>query len=164
MSISASKITTQLEWTDLRLAEETLKQIRQLQIRPGYKALFYGPAGVGKKLTTILLAKTAGIDVYRVDVSALLSKYSAETEKHLDRIFTEAASHKWMLFFDEADALFGKRTDIKDAHDKYANQAINALLQRMEDFPGALILATHTKQNTDHGFVRKLTNIVSFIK
>ena len=97
-------------------------------------------------MTASLLGKTTGRDVYRIDLSTVVSKYIGETEKNLSRIFDQAQSKGWILFFDEADALFGKRTKVEDAHDKYANQEVSYLLQRIEDFDGIIILASNMKQ------------------
>ena len=154
MDFPAKRITTNLEWSDLVLDPYTSQQLNEIKIwleyssqlmndwemkkwlKPGYKALFYGPPGTGKTLTAGLLGKLANVDVYRVDLSMVISKYIGETEKNLEKVFTKAEHKNWVLFFDEADALFGKRTSISDAHDKYANQEIAYLLQRLEDYNG----------------------------
>src|SRR5690606_11585436 len=127
--------------------------MRQL-IKPGYRTLFYGPPGTGKTLTAMLLGKEFQRNVFRIDLSQVVSKYIGETEKNLEKIFQRAANKEWILFFDEADALFGKRTSVKDAHDRYANQEVSYLLQRVEDFPGLVILASNYKNNIDKAFVR----------
>lgn len=176
----AKLITTRLEWQDLVLEKSVWKQIADLQIwlnhgntliqewdlgkklRPGYRALFYGPPGSGKTMTASLLGKATGRDVYRIDLSTVVSKYIGETEKNLSRIFDQAQSKGWILFFDEADALFGKRTKVEDAHDKYANQEVSYLLQRIEDFDGIIILASNMKQNLDEAFVRRFESIIQF--
>jgi len=131
-------------------------------IKPGYRALFYGENGTGKTLAAALLGKDAGLDVYRIDLSMVLSEYIGETEKQLAGIFDEAATKKSILFFDEAEALFGKRTDVKDAHDRYANQEISYLLQRIEDYPGVVILATNMKGNIDDAFIRRFQSVIHF--
>ena len=154
----AKHITTQLEWTDLVLETNTLTQIEELlawiehgktlmedwglarKLRPGYRCLFYGPPGTGKTMTACLLGKATGRDVYKIDLSTVVSKYIGETEKNLGKLFDQAEHKNWILFFDEADALFGKRTDVSDAHDRYANQEVSYLLQRIEDFNGVVIL------------------------
>ena len=111
------------------------------KIKPGYRALFYGPPGTGKTLTASLLGKQFNKEVYRIDLSQVVSKYIGETEKNLEKVFSKAENKDWILFFDEADALFGKRSNVQNAHDKYANQEVSYLLQRVEDFPGLIILA-----------------------
>jgi hypothetical protein len=176
----AEYIETQMDWDDLVLHPNTLTQIREIEnwikhndtllndwgmkkkIKPGYRALFYGPPGTGKTLTATLLGKHTGKDVFRIDLSRVISKYIGETEKNLSRLFDKAESKNWILFFDEADALFGKRTDIRDAHDKYANQEVAYLLQRVEGYNGLVILASNQRANIDDAFVRRLQNIIQF--
>ncbi len=111
------------------------------RLKPGYKVLFHGPAGTGKTLTASLLGKFTNKPVYRIDLSTVVSKYIGETEKNLSNLFNKAAHKDWILFFDEADAIFGKRTNVRDAHDKYANQEVSYLLQRVELHPVLIILA-----------------------
>jgi SpoVK/Ycf46/Vps4 family AAA+-type ATPase len=132
------------------------------RLKPGYKALFHGPPGTGKTLTAGLFGKLANVDVYRVDLSMVISKYIGETEKNLEKVFTKAEHKNWILFFDEADALFGKRTSISDAHDKYANQEIAYLLQRLEDYNGLVILSSNMSSNVDEAFGRRLQSIIHF--
>jgi SpoVK/Ycf46/Vps4 family AAA+-type ATPase len=132
------------------------------RIKPGYRALFYGPPGTGKTLTASLLGKEFNKDVYRIDLSQVVSKYIGETEKNLEKIFQKAENKDWILFFDEADALFGKRSNVQSAHDKYANQEVSYLLQRVEDFPGLIILASNYKTNIDSAFVRRFNAIIHF--
>jgi SpoVK/Ycf46/Vps4 family AAA+-type ATPase len=132
------------------------------RIKPGYRALFYGPPGTGKTLTATLLGKYTDKDVFRIDLSRVVSKYIGETEKNLSRLFDKAENKNWILFFDEADALFGKRTDIRDAHDKYANQEVAYLLQRIEGYNGLVILATNQRSNIDEAFVRRFQTIIHF--
>ena len=159
----AEYIETKMDWDDLVLHPNTLNQIREIEnwikhndtllndwgmrkkIKPGYRALFYGPPGTGKTLTATLLGKHTGKDVFRIDLSRVVSKYIGETEKNLSRLFDKAENKNWILFFDEADALFGKRTDIRDAHDKYANQEVAYLLQRIESYNGLVILASNQR-------------------
>ncbi|RAJ80135.1 ATPase family protein associated with various cellular activities (AAA) [Chitinophaga dinghuensis] len=178
----ARRLTTNLEWTDLVVDEFTTKQLDELRIwlqhgqtlyqewgmsrtlKPGYKALFFGPPGTGKTLTAALLGKMFGLDVYRIDLSMVVSKYIGETEKNLEKVFARAENKNWILFFDEADALFGKRTNVSDAHDRYANQEISYLLQRLEDYPGLVILASNMRNNMDEAFVRRLQAIIHFPK
>jgi len=124
--------------------------------------LFYGPPGTGKTLTACLLGKSTGKDVYRVDLSMIVSKWVGETEKNLGRVFDMAENKDWILFFDEADALFGKRTDTKSSQERYANQEVAYLLQRTEDYPGTVILASNKKGNMDEAFIRRFQSIVYF--
>src|SRR5690349_7845574 len=169
-----------MDWDDLVLHPTTLSQIRDIQnwitfngkvmgewgmsrrIKPGYRALFYGPPGTGKTLTATLLGKHTQRDVFRIDLSRVVSKYIGETEQNLARLFDRAESKDWILFFDEADALFGKRTEIRDAHDKYANQQAAYLLQRIETFDGLVILATNFKNNIDEAFIRRFQSVIHF--
>jgi len=176
----AKNITTQMDWEDLILNPKTEQQIRDIRIwldhnesflkdwemekriKPGYRALFYGPPGTGKTLTATLLGKQFQKEVYRIDLSQVVSKYIGETEKNLEKVFNKAEHKDWILFFDEADALFGKRANVQSAHDKYANQEVSYLLQRVEDFPGLIILASNYKNNIDTAFVRRFNAIIHF--
>jgi len=176
----AKLVTTQMEWEDLVLNPKTEQPINDIRIwlhhnstfmldwnmarkiKPGYRALFYGPSGTGKTLTSTLLGKQFEKDVYRIDLSQVVSKYIGETEKNLEKIFTKAQNRDWILFFDEADALFGKRSNVQNAHDKYANQEVSYLLQRVEDFPGLIILASNFKGNIDQAFLRRFNSIIHF--
>lgn len=176
----AEHIETDIEWEDLVLHPQTLRQIHEIEhwithhdtllhewgmkkrVKPGYRALFYGPPGTGKTLTATLLGKYTGKDVFRIDLSRVISKYIGETEKNLSRLFDRAEHKNWILFFDEADALFGKRTDIRDAHDKYANQETAYLLQRIESYNGLVILATNQRTNIDDAFVRRFQSMIHF--
>ena len=176
----AKLVNTPLEWDDLVLPASTLQQIDDIKtwlqyhpqlmndwqmhrvLKPGYKAMFYGPPGTGKTLTAAMLGKSAGLDVYRIDLSMVVSKYIGETEKNLERVFAKAENKNWILFFDEADALFGKRTSISDAHDKYANQEVSYLLQRLEDYNGLVILSSNQRSNVDDAFARRLQSIIYF--
>jgi len=180
INFPAKLISTQLNWNDLVLEERTLSQIEEIKtwmkhgrtlmkdwgmekkLRPGYRCLFYGPPGTGKTMTACLLGKYIERDVYKIDLSMVVSKYIGETEKNLAKVFDQAETKEWILFFDEADALFGKRTNISDAHDKYANQEVSYLLQRIEDFDGAVILASNMKSNLDDSFTRRFESIISF--
>lgn len=128
----------------------------------GLTVLFAGPAGTGKRVAAEAIAADLGFPLHRVDLSQVISKYIGETEKNLRRVFDAAASARAILFFDEADALFGKRTEVKDAHDHYANQDVSYLLERMESFTGLAILATNRKDNIDSAFLRRLRFIVDF--
>ena len=176
----AEPIDTAMSWDDLVLHPDTLQQIREIEhwmthgetlmhkwgmsqrLKPGYRALFYGPPGTGKTLTATLLGKQTGRDVFRVDLSRVVSKYIGETEKNLSRLFDKAENKDWILFFDEADALFGKRTDIRDAHDKYANQEVAYLLQRIETYSGLVILASNQRGNIDDAFLRRFQAAIQF--
>ena len=176
----AQSITTNLDWDDLIVephvkdeVEEILSWLKHKDkmmhewglkkfLKQGYRSLFYGPPGTGKTLTVSLLGKSSGREVYRVDLSKIVSKYIGETEKNLANIFDQAENKEWILFFDEADAIFGKRTNTQDAKDRYANQEIAYLLQRMEDFPGLLILATNLKSNMDEAFARRFQSMIYF--
>lgn len=176
----AEYIETEMTWDDLVLHPNTLRHIHEIEnwikhndtllqdwgmrkkIKPGYRALFYGPPGTGKTLTATLLGKHTGKDVFRIDLSRVVSKYIGETEKNLSRLFDKAENKNWILFFDEADALFGKRTDIRDAHDKYANQEVAYLLQRIEGYNGLVILASNQRGNIDEAFVRRFQTVIHF--
>ncbi|MGN6532848.1 MAG: ATP-binding protein [Ginsengibacter sp.] len=176
----AKLVSTKMEWEDLILNEKTLSQIQDIKIwlrynnifmhdwemdkriKPGYRSLFYGAPGTGKTLTATLLGKQFEKDVYRIDLSQVVSKYIGETEKNLEKVFKKAENKSWILFFDEADALFGKRSNVQNAHDKYANQEVSYLLQRVEDFPGLIILASNYKSNIDQAFVRRFNSIIYF--
>ena len=176
----AQHIQTELEWEDLVLNQKTRKQLQEVEtwinhnatliydwnmkkhLKPGFRALFYGPPGTGKTMAASLLGKYTGHDVYRVDLSMMVSKYIGETEKNLATLFDKAENKKWILFFDEADALFGKRTSVNNAHDRFANQEVSYLLQRVEDFPGLSILASNYKSNLDDAFTRRFQSIVYF--
>lgn len=179
-SFPASLINTDLEWEDLVLKQETLDEVLELQtwlthnatlmedwgmaskLKPGFRVMFYGPPGTGKTMTASLLGKYTNRDVYRIDLSMVVSKYIGETEKNLSSLFNKAKNRDWILFFDEADAIFGKRTNVRDAHDKYANQEVSYLLQRIEAHPGLIILASNFKNNIDEAFTRRFNSIVEF--
>lgn len=178
----ATLLSTKMEWGDLVLHSYTSDLLQDIKnwldhhkklyadeilspkIKPGYRALFYGPPGTGKTLTVSLLGKEFKKPVYRIDLSMVVSKYIGETEKNLNKVFDKAMNKDWILFFDEADALFSKRTGVQSAHDKYANQEVSYLLQRVEDFSGLLILASNFKSNIDEAFIRRFNTIVHFPK
>jgi SpoVK/Ycf46/Vps4 family AAA+-type ATPase len=124
--------------------------------------LFFGPPGTGKTLTVSILGNAHGRSVYRIDLSQVVSKYIGETEKNLSRIFDLAENKDWILFFDEAESLFSKRTDVTDSKDRFANQETSYLLQRVESFDGLIILATNLKPNIDRAFIRRFQSIVNF--
>jgi SpoVK/Ycf46/Vps4 family AAA+-type ATPase len=125
-------------------------------------ALFAGPSGTGKTMAAGIIARALHLDLYRIDLAHTVSKYIGETEKNLDRIFAEARDADAVLFFDEADTLFGKRTEVKDAHDRYANLEVGYLLQKLEEFDGLAILATNLRGHIDEAFTRRLRAIVEF--
>jgi len=176
----AQRLQTDLEWDDLVLNPQTQSQLHEVEtwiehndtllydwemhrkLKPGFRALFYGPPGTGKTMAATLLGKFTGHDVYRIDLSSLVSKYIGETEKNLSALFERAENKKWILFFDEADALFGKRTNVRDAHDRFANQEVSYLLQRVEEFSGLSILCSNFKSNMDDAFTRRFQTMVYF--
>jgi len=176
----AKRITTSQEWSDLILPGNLIHGLEEIKdyiehgkdlknnfsfgkkIKPGFKVLFTGPPGTGKTLTASLLGKQFAMDVYKVDLSMVVSKYIGETEKNLSRVFDQAESKDWILFFDEADALFGKRSNTSDSHDRYANQEVSFLLQRMEDYDGLVILCSNFKKNIDEAFFRRFQLILDF--
>jgi AAA+ superfamily predicted ATPase len=176
----AQKITTNMNWEDVVLDHLVMEQVQEInkwlthgetlmkdwglfkKIKQGYKVLFCGPPGTGKTLTATLIGKAAQRDVYQVDLSMVVSKYIGETEKNLAKIFDTAANKDWILFFDEADALFGKRTAANTSNDRHANQQTAYLLQKIEDFPGVVILASNLRANMDDAFTRRFQSIVNF--
>jgi ATPase family associated with various cellular activities (AAA) len=128
----------------------------------GLKVLFAGESGTGKTMAAQVLAAELGLEIFRVDLATVVSKYIGETEKNLDRIFAAADGSNAILFFDEADALFGKRSEVSDSHDRYANIEVAYLLQKMENYAGAVILATNFRRNIDDAFVRRLDFVIDF--
>lgn len=180
INFPAKRITTSLDWEDMKLDYSSATQLEEINnwiiynrqimdewglkriIKPGYRALFYGPPGTGKTLAATLLGKRNQMDVYRIDLSMIVSKYIGETEKNLARIFDLAENRRWILFFDEADALFGKRTSTQTSNDRHANQEVAYLLQRIEDFPGTIILATNLRSNIDEAFSRRFQSVIYF--
>jgi hypothetical protein len=128
----------------------------------GFHVLFHGPPGTGKTMAAAVVGREAGLAVYRIDLASVVSKYIGETEKNLARVFDRAEARDWILFFDEADALFGRRAEVQDARDRYANQEVSYLLQRLEAFAGVTILATNVLRNVDDAFLRRLHAQVSF--
>lgn len=169
-------------WEDLVLPDGTLDQLRELTVRArhrervlrdwrmrrgggrgsGVTALFAGDSGTGKTMAAEVIAGDLGLDLYAVDLATVVDKYIGETEKNLERIFTEASNVSAVLLFDEADAIFGKRSEVRDAHDRYANIESAYLLQRMESFDGVAILATNLRANLDDAFTRRLDMVVDF--
>lgn len=176
----ARRLVTDRSWSELVLDEDTMRMVDEIRlwveygdrirkewkldkmIKPGFRVLFHGPSGTGKTFTASLLGKETGKDVYCVDLSMVVSKYIGETEKNLSKVFQLAEDKDWILFFDEADALFGKRTDLKDAHDRYANQEVAYLLQRVEDYRGLVVLSTNLKSNMDEAFSRRFQSVIRF--
>ncbi|WP_050009615.1 ATP-binding protein [Flavobacterium sp. B17] len=176
----AEQLHTRRSWTDLILPQNTLHELKSIEdwynssqilmedwdmqkkLKPGFRVLFYGDPGTGKTLAASLLGKYTKRPVFRVDVSMLVSKYIGETEKQLSKLFDKAENKNWILFFDEADAIFGKRTNVRDAHDKYANQEVSYLLQRIETFSGLIILASNFKNNMDKAFTRRFHSCIQF--
>lgn len=182
MCIYARKVTPCYTWTDIVLPEDKLRQLKEIcsyikhkhivyftwgfdkkmALGRGLNILFSGPSGTGKTMAADIIAHAFNLDMYKIDLSSLVSKYIGETEKNLERIFKETSSGNMVLFFDEADALFGKRSEVKDAHDRYANIEINYLLQKMEEHEGIVILATNLGKNMDDAFLRRMHFTVEF--
>ncbi|WP_298769916.1 ATP-binding protein [uncultured Shewanella sp.] len=178
----ATRMNSTLEWQDLVLPNSVMEPLEEIQfwankgqallnewglmhkLRPGFRALFYGPPGTGKTMAVSVLGKAISHCVYRVDLSKVISKYIGETETNLEQIFTLAESQNWILFFDEADALFGKRTQASGANDQFANQNVAYLLQRIECFSGLSVLATNFKDNLDDAFFRRFESVIYFPK
>jgi AAA+ superfamily predicted ATPase len=178
----ARKIVPHYAWDDLILPEDPREQLREicaqmehrhqvyetwgmgrkLAMGKGLMALFAGNSGTGKTMAADVIAGTLGLDLYKIDLSGVVSKYIGETEKNLASIFAEAETSNAILFFDEADALFGKRSEVKDAHDRYANIETAYLLQKMEEYSGIVVLATNLKMNLDEAFLRRLHFVVDF--
>jgi SpoVK/Ycf46/Vps4 family AAA+-type ATPase len=176
LSSLASKISPRYELSDIVLPPDQLDQLteicnrarfrhvvsgqwgfgRKSSLGNGLNALFSGPPGTGKTMAAEVIARELHLDLYKIDLSQIVSKYIGETEKNLDRIFREAQTSSSILFFDEADALFGKRSEVTDAHDRYANIEVGYLLQKMEEYDGIAILATNLRQNMDDAFLRRL--------
>jgi SpoVK/Ycf46/Vps4 family AAA+-type ATPase len=178
----ADRVALVHAWNDLVLPAPTLRRLKEFAgaIRnrdkvfrdwsflrpaggtPSLRALFSGMSGTGKTMSAAVIARDLGVDLYRIDLSAVVSKYIGETEKNLERIFHSAEGSNGILFFDEADALFGKRSEVKDAHDRYANIEIAFLLQRMETYDGVMILATNLAGNLDEAFSRRIQFAIEF--
>jgi hypothetical protein len=178
----ARRVEPRVTWTDLVLEPDIIDQLRELTGRArhrdlvldewglsrtslkgrGVTALFAGDSGTGKTMSAEVIAGALGLDLYVIDLSTIVDKYIGETEKNLDRVFTEADRVNGVLLFDEADAVFGKRSEVKDARDRYANVEVAYLLQRMEQFDGMAILTTNLRANVDEAFLRRLDAIVDF--
>jgi SpoVK/Ycf46/Vps4 family AAA+-type ATPase len=178
----ARRIEPAYAWDDLVLPLDSLTQLHDLCQRValrervlnewgfqqalsrgrGTTALFTGPPGTGKTMAAEVIARDLGLDLFAIDLSTVISKYIGETEKNLERVFSAAADADAILLFDEADALFGKRSEVRDSHDRYANIEISYLLQRMEQYEGLAILATNLRQHIDDAFTRRLQFVVDF--
>ncbi len=178
----AKKVEARRDWQDLILPDDQIAQLhelcdqmkyrhtvlgewgfdRKLSMGKGLNALFAGPSGTGKTMAAEVIARDLGLDLFKIDLSTVMSKYVGETEKNLERIFAAAHNSNAILFFDEADALFGKRSEVRDAHDRYANVEISYLLQRMEEYEGLVILTSNLSQNMDDAFVRRMHFTVEF--
>jgi AAA+ superfamily predicted ATPase len=177
----ARRIRPRHTWDDIILSPDRLDQLRGIVARyrhsekvyddwgfraipsRGLVALFSGPSGTGKTLAAEILAGALGLDVFKLDLSAVVSKYIGETEKNLEQIFEAAGAGNVVLFFDEADSLFGKRSEVKDARDRYANIEVSYLLQRLEAYDGIVILATNFEKNVDDAFLRRIHERIDFI-
>jgi hypothetical protein len=176
----ARRIRPTRGWDDLVLSPDRLQLLRELVARyrhsedvydawgfaaspsRGQVALFSGPSGTGKTLAAEIIAGDLELDLFKLDLSAVVSKWIGETEKNLDRVFDAASAGNVVLFFDEADALFGKRSEVKDARDRYANIEVSYLLQRLEAYDGVVVLATNFERNIDEAFVRRIHVRVEF--
>jgi SpoVK/Ycf46/Vps4 family AAA+-type ATPase len=182
LSTVADKVMPKACWDDIVLPADCLVQLRELCNRVeqhervfqdwgfarklsrgrGTAALFSGGSGTGKTMAAEVIANALGLDLYRIDLARVVDKYIGETEKNLDRVFDAAQSANAILFFDEADALFGKRCEVKDAHDRYANIEVSYLLQKMEEYDGLAILASNLADNLDEAFTRRLAFAIHF--
>lgn len=182
ISALARKIESRYSWNDIVLPDDAKNQLRdvaghikfkgvvfsdwgfgrKLSMGKGLNILFSGPSGTGKTMAAEIIAGEVQLDIYKIDLSSVVSKYIGETEKNLSKIFKEAQTSNAILFFDEADALFGKRSEVKDAHDRYANIEIGYLLQKMEEFDGVVILATNLGKNIDDAFLRRIQIAIEF--
>jgi SpoVK/Ycf46/Vps4 family AAA+-type ATPase len=178
----AHKIDPIYDWKDIVLPDDALAQLREIckrvehreqvmqiwgfgqkiSLGKGISALFAGPSGTGKTMAADIIARELNLDLYKIDLSTVVSKYIGETEKNLDRIFAAAENSNAIVFIDECDSLMGKRSEVRDAHDRYANIEIAYLLQKMEEYEGIVILATNLRQNLDESFTRRLTFTVHF--
>ncbi len=179
-NFSAQKLTSSRQWKDLRVAKQTQQDLLEIQSRllsgdavlqnsdltstasRGYRVIFHGPSGCGKTLAAALLGKEGENAVYRIDLSKIVSKFIGETEKKLARLFDSAQDHGWILFFDETDALFGKRSEVQSSNDRHANQEVSYLLQRIESYQGLVILSSNDKSNIDSAVLRRFHSIIQF--
>lgn len=159
-SLKGARLPSKLQADLVALCETYRRELPSE--RRGIMALFDGPARTGKTEAAEVLAGELGLDLYRIDLSSLVSKYIGETEKNLDRIFKQAEEAEAILFFDEADALFGKRSEVKDSHERYANMDVGYLLQRIKEYRGITIFATNLHQEVDDAFVGPLRTVNFF--
>lgn len=182
LSSLARKINPRYGWSDLVLPSDQFNMLREIceqvkhrslvyekwgfdqkiSLGKGLNVIFAGPSGTGKTMSAEIMGSELRMDVYKIDLSNLVSKYIGETEKNLERIFTEAGESNAILFFDEADSIFGKRSEVKDAHDRYANIETGYLLQKMEEYDGIVILATNLRKNLDDAFIRRMHFIIEY--
>ena len=182
LSDVAQRIEARYGWDDIVLPPERITQLREIAFQVlhqhvvyeewgfaskaslgrGVSALFVGESGTGKTMAAEVVATELGLDVYKIDLSGLVSKYIGETEKNLARVFDEAQGANAILFFDEADAVFGKRTEVRDSHDRYANIEVSYLLQKIEEYDGIVVLSSNLRANLDEAFLRRLKAIVDF--
>ena len=174
MAFPAKQITTNKSWKDLDLDPSLKTQVDEMIIwvkardqsqdgtGKGYKALFHGPPKSGKKTAAAYIAKETGRDIYKIDLSQLISKYVGETEKNLEVLFARAEEKKWILYFDEADDLFGKQAEGKEADDKYGNTEIFYLLQNIWHYPGLMILTTKKKEKIEESTMVKFNAVLNF--
>jgi hypothetical protein len=176
----ATRVSSPLDWNDLILDAATMRQVETIglwlahgptlmqdwglarRLKAGYRCLFFGPPGTGKTLTACLLGKRFGLPVYRIDLSRLISKWIGETEKNLANLFDQAEDSGWILFFDEGDALFGKRTETRSSNDRSANQQVAYLLQRLETYAGLAVVATNQTAHLDEAFARRFQSAIHF--
>lgn len=182
LSSLARKIKPRYGWNDIILPDDHIEQLREICAYVKYRSLVYdvwgfgrkgslgrglnllfaGPSGTGKTMAADIMAHELRLDLYKIDLSTVVSKYIGETEKNLSKIFEEAENSNAILFFDEADALFGKRSEVRDAHDRYANIEVGFLLQKMEEHEGVVIMATNFRKNMDDAFIRRIQFTVDF--
>ena len=176
----ATKVEVMLDWEDVVISDKLTIEINDLEywiqfendifnkygwgkkIKRGYKVIFHGPSGTGKTMVAGLIGKKYGKEVYRVDVSQLSSKYIGETEKNIENLFQQARNKNWILFFDEGETLFSKRSNTGGSNERYGNQQVGFLLQKIEDHPGVVILATNLKGNLDEAFLRRFQKMIYF--
>jgi len=178
MAFPAKQITTEKSWDDLKLNGEVKTSVQDIinSLRsdnnssephainksPGFRALFHGPAKSGKKTTAAFLAKETGRDIYKIDLSQLISKYVGDTEKNLEVLFARAEEKQWILYFDEADELFGKRGENKEPDDKYSNVELSSLLQNIWHYSGLVIITAKKKKQIDEAYMKRFDKVLNF--